>query len=398
MRRAAAVAALMLATLTAPTALGAGVAAAGPAQLEPVQRWSGTWDQVSGFESTTDTVTLSGEITYNRTPTSDDPAPPPTIDSIKLSVEALDDVAGCTLPDPEQISPIEVDEPNPEPPDPSLDPAFNQTVTFESSDIELPCNGPYLATITAKAGSPGPDARVFEMSLPFGIGVVPPSVNGLTGLLETDRTTALDWHPAYKSISATPPDFLGYRVERSVAGGSYIAIGDVGDSSTAFTDTAVPASGGNILYRVRAMRYGASGPEDPALSAEAASEAISFEVAPLPSTSTTFRPPVQGGAPVTGSRPGQPVLPRSAPAPVDTGYNPTLDYGDVEPGEADAVLPDDEFAAGSVIQRFTDDGSQRRALLMPVAAGLVLLGWAMHIRFLTRQAQPDRQVQPSRQV
>ena len=94
MRRAAGLAAL---------AIGLCVAAAAPAaaQLEPVQRWSGTWDQVSGFESTTDTVTLSGEITYNRTPTSDDPAPPPSIDSIELSVEALDDVAGCTVPDPD---------------------------------------------------------------------------------------------------------------------------------------------------------------------------------------------------------------------------------------------------------------------------------------------------------
>jgi hypothetical protein len=386
-RRAAGVAAL---------AIGLCVAAGAPAaaQLEPVQRWSGTWDQVSGFESTIDTVTLSGEITYNRTPTSDDPAPPPSIDSIELSIEALDDVAGCTVPDPEQISPIEVDEPNPEPPDPSLDPALNQTVRFTSSDIELGCNGPYLATLTAKAGSPSPNARVFEMTLPFGIGVVPPSVNGLTGLLNSDRTTALDWNPAYKTASATPPDFLGYRIERSAGGGPYIAIGDVGSSSTAFTDAAVPAAGGEVLYRVRAMRYGPSGPDDPTLSAEAASEAISFDVAPVPSTSTTFRPPVQAGAPVTGSRPGQPgqpVLPRSSTAPVDTGYNPTLDYG-VEPGEADAVLPDDELAAGSVIQRFTDDAGQRRALLVPVAAGLVLLGWAMHIRFLTRQAQPDAQL------
>ena len=60
---------------------------------------------------------------------------------------------------------------------------------------------------------------------------------------------------------------------------------------------------------------------------------------------------------------------------------------ELEEGEEDAVLPDDaDQLGGAVITDVVDEEGPGRAVLTPVAVGLVMIVWAMHLRFLTRQA------------
>jgi hypothetical protein len=70
--------------------------------------------------------------------------------------------------------------------------------------------------------------------------------------------------------------------------------------------------------------------------------------------------------------------------PADTGFSEELPFGDREPGEQDAALPDDELASGPLSERLPG-----RGLVVPVATGLVLAVWALHLRFLARAAQPE---------
>jgi hypothetical protein len=67
-------------------------------------------------------------------------------------------------------------------------------------------------------------------------------------------------------------------------------------------------------------------------------------------------------------------------SPPDEGFDEQLPFEDREPGDEEAILPDD--LASSPI-------SAGRGLVVPFATGLVLAVWALHLRFLARVGQPQ---------
>jgi hypothetical protein len=76
--------------------------------------------------------------------------------------------------------------------------------------------------------------------------------------------------------------------------------------------------------------------------------------------------------------------PLLAPPEVDTGFDEDLPFEDREAGDEEAVLPDDELASGPLSERLPG-----RGLVVPVATGLVLAVWALHLRFLARASRPE---------
>lgn len=353
---------------------GAGVAGrAGAASAPPVQRWSGNFDQDGGDVSTDGTPRLSGVVTYNYQPVPFDPTPAPAIDSMEVSVAPAGILPdGCDVPDAEAVEYTEID-PAPESPDPDqLDPLFNETVSFDASDISFTCNGSYVATLHAVAGQ-----STFDMSLGVGIAVAPLAPTGLTAADGGSGGVDLAWSPAYTG-DAAPADFLGYRLERASGDGPFETVIDLDPTTTAYVDH--PGTTGAVDYRVRSLRYGATGAGDPAVSGP--SDAATVTVT-SPATTTTTYPPLAGGL-VTGTH-TPPTLPSATTATTtDPGFQQALDYG-TGSGEANAAGTD-EYTDGSVVQRFVDSDGRQRTLVIPIAAALVLLGWAVHIRYITRQA------------
>jgi hypothetical protein len=246
------------------------------------------------------------------------------------------------------------------------------------------------------------------------------------------RSVAVSWSP----LANPPKDFRGYLVLRTLAGTTE-PVASLPPNDTSWVDLDPPASGGSVTYQVRTRRAGANpaDPSDEVTSAGATSAPI--DVAPVPGgtggggtggsdgsggggtggggtgggsggggtdggsggtdggsggfggsitgrrrsgtgaspdlTSPSFRVPRVG----TPSRNFFPPL----LAPPDAGYDDRLPYEDREPGEEDAVLPDD-LASGPF------DRAPGRGLVIPLAVGLVLAVWALHLRFLARVAQP----------
>ncbi len=100
---------------------------------------------------------------------------------------------------------------------------------------------------------------------------------------------------------------------------------------------------------------------------------------------TSRRPAGTVRVPRTGTPSGSffpPLL--SPPTPEEPGFSEELPFEDEEePGEAEAVLPDEDQASGPF------EAAPGRGLMVPAATGLVLAVWAMHLRFLARAAKPS---------
>jgi hypothetical protein len=270
----------------------------------------------------------------------------------------------------------------------------------------LTYNGHYTvkATVSGKAGqnaAPQP-ARV---SRTFALQAPPEPPRNVIVDVSDDRSVVIAWR------ANTEPDMLGYIVYRGYDGGSPRAVGQVPHGTRAnysYNDTGTTEAGGSYQYQVVAIRDDGSGGPVPS---EPSSEASADVPEPPPTTTTTEVPPsttTPGGDTTATTRAGSstsPTTPRggsvdlsqfgslvnrgqlpSQPPPTipDTGFDPTLDYGDPQdtlpdeeelPEEPDLALP----------QVISDGVDGRRPTLVLVASGLALFVFAMHLRVLARR-------------
>jgi hypothetical protein len=225
-----------------------------------------------------------------------------------------------------------------------------------------------------------------------------------------------DVHLTWDDMRAGAPDVSGYRIERSVDGGPFEALATVGAEPQAFTDTTLPPEGGEASYQVISQR--------PFVSDAAPSTASSATFEPGPPTpggdgggtdaggaaggtdaggdgggtdtgggadggtggggSGRVRTNVNRGPTIRIPRVGSPS--RSffpallAPPAMDT-YSEQLPY-DTPTGDDGSETIDDELASEPLEQL------PGRGLAIPIATGLVLGVWALHLRFLARASRP----------
>ena len=309
--------------------------------------------------------------------------------------------------------------------------ATSQPNTYERYDFRfagnLSRNARYRVTVAAKGegrlevgsvlGLPV-GARSGEASKPFAVAAPPRAPSGLSVTANDNRSVTVSWNPNPE------PDIVVYRVFRKDPGGpDFFQVGSSAGVAPAscsakctFNDTGI-LGGGKYSYRVLAFR---PNPNDG--SRPIASQPSQAASADLPEPPTTTGAPVPGapagaapgagagGAPAVGSARG-PAISKflaAAPAPKppppprlidppDTGFNRDLPFGevpesgdDVEPGEGEeAVVP------GAPVGDSDDEGVVQSSPLIPIAAGLVLIVLAAHLRHLNRRTRmPTRAPRP----
>ncbi|HEX7277914.1 MAG TPA: hypothetical protein VF244_11110 [Acidimicrobiales bacterium] len=266
---------------------------------------------------------------------------------------------------------------------------------------DLAYNGPYVVEAVGKYCDPlslgcGNPALAPNEPIPFRLAAEPQAPADLKLEAGDDRSVIVSW------ARNPEPDIRYYALFRKDPGGDFRRLGsDIKQPASGratFTDTSAAGTGGSFVYKVFAVRNGASGDNKTDKISKASAERTTT-VAPPPTTTNPGDP----GAPVTtiagegvdiGSfLSGQaPTLP--SPGPIfldlpDTGFGETLPFGalpdEAEPGEEDAVLPP------TPRQRQVAEFKANRPLI-PVAAGLVLLVLAGHIRLLNvrTKAAPEK--------
>lgn len=305
-----------------------------------------------------------------------------------------------------------------------------------TSTINFPCNGTYTVTVTAHAceldllnnctnrrdeatlsarigvavpPQPATDVaallRKSESTTTTEPGVPIPADNDESGSSSTAARKESEPDTATIDVSWTYPENpepdATYVVQRADPGSE--TFNDLGEGAKATekptdpntahtqTDTDTVTTNGTYQYRVAALRPNV----DPVPS-----ESVSVKVTGLPvdappsededEDDEDVSPPATSSSSITIPSLGSSGrLPRSSssskvtipnlspPTTEDTGFNETLDYGDLEePGEL--------AAEGQSIINSDVDGLD----LMPSIAGaMVLVGWAAHVLYLTRLAR-----------
>jgi hypothetical protein len=273
-----------------------------------------------------------------------------------------------------------------------------------NGSYELKVTGTQKTILLGSTGSSTTATRSFGVAAPPKAPTLdPPQVTG-------DRTVALSWS------RNTEGDLLYYAVFRADPGSTkFNKIGEnvkqpTSGSKVTFTDTTTTFAGGDYTYRVAAVRKGVGTAEVSSTSKQAAASV------PAPPT-TTVAPGAPGSpqaGPTTTAKPGPPggvdlnnflasraapkvLTPPTTPELPDTGFNENLPFGarppgdDAEPGDEQATPPDDGVI--SVVEQLRGGRP-----LVPVAAGLILLLLAMHLRLLNRRVKAgggDLPVEPS---
>lgn len=348
------------------------VATGGLAAHAATARWAGSgWDDPikDGYRTGDADLVVSGVFYYDPDA---EPQPPPavSVDEVVLDVTATGDYElpdGCTVPNGSTTE---------------YGPGTGER--FEapfSKALSFPCNGRYLLTARActppGCDDPQPPQEWHDLRATIDIAAPPGPVKGLTAKRGSGRTVVLQWN----AIANPDLDFAGYRLERVVGGGRWTEVART--EALSHTDTA-PDSGGTLQYRVRGLRRAPGG-----LTATdaGATTAVSIDVPPVPTTTTAGSSGGPRISPPSISRPGRgsgsgfnsPRL--GTPTTFDDGFGEFLPYDDSEPGEEDAVLPDEE-GASSIL--YEEEGA---GVLVPVASALVLVMWAVHIRYINRLAK-----------
>lgn len=277
--------------------------------------------------------------------------------------------------------------------------------SFTSS---LGSNGPYAVRVVASGhlllnGIPVNEASA-ERS--FTVVVRPAAPTNLRAERLADNKVRLTWDavPAY-------PDLLGYAVFRAPPGGALQPVNGVPPGTTSYIDAQPAAAGGNFEYKVASVRQGAvPGDDSEYLLAYSNLATVNVPPPPVPTTNGVSLPSGSNApaTPATGSDPGPasldlgqffnsagpsgislpaPSLPSSSSIQLpDTGFDPNLPFGSGAGG-----LPTERRPATSAPRQPTsavdaeDENSNRRALLVPVAAGSVLCVAALHLRWLSRR-------------
>ena len=335
--------------------------------------------------------------------------------TINFLISASGDApSGCSMPNPAASS--------------------GRTPASFATDLTFQCNGTY--SVLATAHTTDDNAVVPHDSAArsgtVAVAMPAPTVTGVSASGD-GRSITVVWDP----MTSVAPDLSGYVVERQIDGGPFTEVASVAANETTFVDESLPAQAGEATYRVISIR---PSPEGTKVSAAANSEATPFVADPsapttsIPGDGTTGDGTTGDGttgdgttpgagdgtgsggtgdgsapgttapnAPGTGgpSRPGigvrvprlgltgtflppllRPSASMSPPTTIDGGFSDRLPYDEVEPGEDDPVLPDDELAS-----IFTD-GEAGRGMAIPIATALVLAVWAFHLRFLARASRP----------
>ena len=271
----------------------------------------------------------------------------------------------------------------------NVSPGDTDTESVEVA-VSFDCNGSYRADGEAESTALYGPADQASFSTVFDVIIPPPDIDA-PDLTAEGREVTVSWN-GWKNPS---PDFLGYAVQRADPGSDkFTSVGGTSGSTT-WSDTSVPAAGGEYRYRVYALR---GAPGGPVSGSSAPASAITLPEGP---NDTTTVPGGDGGGGGGGGgtttsvprfRTGNAVPPRvgssvdlpdarvpGQPAPVgevDNGYKETLDYSGVD-------LPD--FAdEGKAEVKYRDTGKQR-GLVVPFAGSLVLVMWALHLRYLNKR-------------
>jgi hypothetical protein len=284
--------------------------------------------------------------------------------------------------------------------------AYNTSATHS-----VECNGTYSFEVVATFKRPLQPDDVKKLPGTITVAAPPPDVETVNHEIQ-GSSVALSWSP----VSNKPADFTGYRIERQDASGTYTTIGTAGPNSTTFTDTSPPPEGGEVVYRVRALRSGPNG--------DIPSEGGGRESVDVPVATSTTAPGTDGGATTGGATDGATAgadggattggtsggttggatsTPRFSTSrgrtgvgtraprlgvdsgsgsglllePPDEGFDEEIDYGEL-PGE-------DGEEAGDL--EVFDEGTGR-GLAVPIGIGAVLAGWGLHLFFLARAARP----------
>jgi len=360
------------------------VAPPAPAQESPTfdERWAGSrldspFD-VPDHTVRTDPFAVSGTMRYEKR----GPADQIVQAEVRLVDDPTDDVAlaeGCTLPTPAVATPTQ----------PQQDLVAEMPFAVELTGV--PCNGAYLLEVEATLNDP--EADTYVLAQPMAIGLLPAAVSDLAIVLdEPGRAATVTFTPLAPEQLAR--DALGYVLERGgpatgTGPGEFVDVGTTDlDDEPRFVDDLARVAGGTYTYRVRAMRAGADEPERSSVI-ETPSDTITIDARPDEGPEEAAPTPRARARRSSGGA----VTRRSAPTrrattatTIDTGFEDTIDYGDLPEGELpDGVVPGDEPLAGQSI--ITEEREGGVDLAGPVAGALVLLGWAGHIAYLNRLAR-----------
>jgi len=258
---------------------------------------------------------------------------------------------------------------------------------------DSPYNGPVTVTVSASGEElfvphDGPPAtRTYALRRPA---VAPTNVRASVA---EDRSIVVSWDRV-----TAHPDTVGYLVRTKEPGGSGfaggVAVPQPGSGGrVSYTRTDVAAEGGRYEFEVLTVRAGAD-PADPAdavFSAPASAGATVPPGAPPPTAGAGPAPPEAATPGQIGGFLGDAI--RNAPAPSrvtlpDLGFDSTLPFAEGERDISGRLEGDAEEAAGSgrVAQVVADDPTEnRRALLLPIAAGAVLCMIALHLRWFAKR-------------
>lgn len=398
-------AARRLSALAAAGALGLTVAASVVEAQTPT--WSVT--DISVAPATPDAVTVvSGTI--------EAPEWPGRITRVDVVMTRIEPSTGCAYevegtqaayPDDDVADDESTETPTTDPEEPHrFD--FDVPVDFGAAGV---CNGSYSVDVIGTFDSDvdsddNPDAddvtsdpvRHEEVGGEDVVSVVSapaPPVSSAQAEITGSRTVAVSWQPpagwgdAADCTATAPsdrPDFRGYVLERSAAGGppEVLATFETTPASAVSMcyadELAVERPTGQYEYRVLTLRQG---PEGAAVRSAAVGDAVTFAPG-TPDTaaggSTPVRPPSSSRIVSSGrSRPDGGATGATAAAPIDDGtFEQELDYG--EPGEEAAVVPED---AESFLDFVPSPGP---GILVPFAIAQCLAVWALHLRYLARRA------------
>ena len=259
-----------------------------------------------------------------------------------------------------------------------VDPACNGTYdisAFASTDPPGP----------AQPGDPGTESAPLEVeNVRVSLAPMPPA--SVAAEVAADRTVTVRWQvpPAWVG-STPPPDAIGFQVRRLSADGTPVVVADrLGpNQTTVVDDDLVSAPDGRYRYRVVAVRADASGAPVTSEPVEAALDLVAARTGGAAGGGASVGAATTGGGVAVGGGafvPGQPAV--SPPAEFDPGFQPELDYSDVELGEEEAVPPSDAglFDIG--------ESTTETGLVIPGAVALCLAVWAGHLRHLARRATP----------
>ncbi|HEX2275400.1 MAG TPA: hypothetical protein VHG90_16170, partial [Acidimicrobiales bacterium] len=274
---------------------------------------------------------------------------------------------------------------------------LGRRATSFSYSPPLAYNGPYDATVTAVGkdilnvlGAPNEVGRATRR---FKVEVKPAAPRNVKAQVNPDRSVTVSW-----SRNAEP-DLIGYQVQRRSGGSGFTTVDSIGQppegSTVSLVDRGPVATGGIFEYVVLAARPNGDGDTKSPVSS------TSSPTAPVSVPGPDGRPPAGGslgagrgssrGAPVSASLQVSSFLAKaggSAPPAVqlpsvavpDAGFSSTLPMelpeGDLT---AEGVEPGGEMALED------EPVTEKRAVLIPIAAGLLLVVAAAHLRWLNKR-------------